>query len=111
MRTIFFVLAALLLTSCATTEAQRQVAAAQEILTCNEMGARTQEQLFQCRMMLQQNAANAEIQRRQASGQLGAMISAQNQPRPNDHHHLQSCRAICCLQPFLACPLTRNSKL
>jgi hypothetical protein len=32
-------------------------------------------------MMLQQNAANAEIQRRQAATQLGAMISAQNQPR------------------------------
>jgi hypothetical protein len=83
MKTMSIALAAGLLTGCTgtTTEGQRQVAAAQEILTCNEMGARTQDQLFQCRMMLQQNAANAEIQRRQAATQLGAMISAQNQPR------------------------------
>src|SRR5687768_2766220 len=69
------------LAGCTQTEGQKQVAIAQEILYCNDLGARTQEQIFQCRMMLHEGAAQAQAQRQAAAMRASAALLAQPQPR------------------------------
>ena len=66
-----------------TPEGQAQVIAAQEIQYCNGLGAVTQEQVFQCRLQVQNQKYGRRVAANQAMGQLGIALMAQgNQPAP-----------------------------
>lgn len=81
MKALILLAALVTLVGCTQTEGQKQVAIAQEILYCNDLGARTQEQIFQCRMMLHQGKAEAQAQRQAAAMRASAALLSQPQPR------------------------------
>jgi hypothetical protein len=74
---VFVAFALLLLSGCVATDSPEALTSYRQ--TCTQMGAVTQEQMFQC-IQNQYTAANAEeMHRREAAGAWGDALLARNQ--------------------------------
>lgn len=92
MRYIVFFWLCLNLSGCNTGYDQQALAYDQS--TCQQMGAKTDDQMYQCVMQQQQMRSNEEMRRRQAASVLGQQIMAQSRPQPVQFPRTTTCRPI-----------------
>lgn len=71
----------LCLTGC-NTGYDDQAALASDQARCSQMGATTNDQMYQCVLQQQQIRSDEELRRRQAAGALGQQLMAQSRPPP-----------------------------